>query len=141
MLLIITLFAGFLYALFDFFVSKGSSANAYLANAVFNGFAALIPLLIVLPTLLHHPAGTTSKSALTYNIIAGIILTVFSVILVKLFSHGDGLGYVLPVVYGTAIVVGAALGRVFLKEQIGPLQTIGIVLTTVGISFVAIAKH
>jgi drug/metabolite transporter (DMT)-like permease len=141
MTLIVVLLAGVLYAVFDLFVSKGSSANAYLANAVFNGLASLIPLLIVLPALIHHHAGTTSKTALVNNIIAGVVLTIFSVILVKLFAHGEGLGYILPVIYGTAIVVGALLGRVFLKEQISLLQITGILLTAVGISLVAVAKH
>lgn len=141
MALLIVLFAGVLYALFDFFVAKGSHTNAYLANAIFNGLASLIPLVIILPALLHHPAGTTTKGSFINNVIAGVILTVFSVILVKLFSQGDGLGYILPVIYGTAIVVGAILGRVFLKEEISSMQLLGIVFTAIGIGLVAVAKH
>jgi len=113
MTLLIVLFAGLFVCHFDFFVSKGSSANAYLANSIFNGLTTLIPLVIVLPLLVHHPTATTNKSALVYNILAGIVLTAFSIILVKLFSHGDSLGYVLPVIYGTAIVVGSIFGKVF----------------------------
>jgi drug/metabolite transporter (DMT)-like permease len=141
MTLLVVLLAGILYATFDFLVSKGSSANAFLANSIFNGLASLIPLLIILPLLLRHPATTANKSALIYNILAGIVLTVFSVILVKLFAHGDSLGYVLPVIYGTAIVVGSIFGRVFLKESISLLQASGILVTAVGIGLVAIAQR
>ena len=100
-----------------------------------------MPLVIFLAIKARHGAiGHTTKYGVLMNILAGVAIATFSVIFVKLFAQGGNLAYVLPVIYGSVVVIGSVLGAVFLKEHISVLQLIGIVVTAAGVSLVVAAK-
>jgi len=135
------LIAGVLYALFDFFVAKGSvHSDAFAANGIFNGIGALLPLLVFVVLRARHTQGHTSKYGVIMDVIAGVLIAVFSVILVKLFARGGNLAYVLPAIYGLVVVFGALLGHFVLKEQVSMLQMAGIVVTALGVGMIVLAK-
>lgn len=136
--------AGILYGLFGFFVSKSSAhTNAFLANAIFNTLGGLIPFAVFLFIYYRESLGRTAfidKEGWIWNIAAGITIAVFSVLLVKIFARGGDLGYVLPVVYGIALVVGTLLGYFILHEKLAFLHIAGVMLIVFGVGCVAIAK-
>lgn len=135
------LIAGVLYALFDLFVAKGSAhSDAFAANVIFNGIGALLPLIVFVVLRARHTQGHTSKYGIVMDIVAGILIAVFSVILVKLFARGGNVAYVLPAVYGVVVVFGALLGHFVLKEQVSMLQLAGIVVTAVGVGMVVLSQ-
>ncbi len=139
-LLMITI-AAVLYAVFDLLVAKASGQiDSYLTNGIFNGLAALLPLLVFLVLRSNHSSGHTTKQGIVMSLAAGIVLTVFSVLLVKIFARGGNLAYALPLIYGGAIVLGSFLGVTILKEHVSMLQLAGILVTTAGIGMVVAAK-
>lgn len=129
------------YALFGTFVAKAAGkADDYLANAIFNGLAAVIPLIIFLFMGRAKGSVAITKQGLAYTVLAGLFLTVFSVLVVKVFARGGNLAYVMPVVYGAMIALTSLLGWLVLKETIAPLQLFGIVLILAGVGCVVAAK-
>ena len=132
--------AAVLYALFGLFVAKSSTNDAFLANGIFNGMAGIIPLIIFAFLYRHNATGPVTKQGIINSIIAGLLITIFSVLLVKIFGRGGNLAYVLPMVYGGAIVIGSILGIIFLKESVSALQLGGIIFVIVGIALIAAAK-
>lgn len=129
------------YALFGTFVAKAAGrADGYIANAIFNGLAAVIPFVIFLFMGRSKDATIITKQGVLYAVLAGLFLTIFSVLVVKVFARGGNLAYVLPVVYGGAIALASLLGWLVLKESIVPLQLFGIVLILAGVGCVVAAK-
>ncbi len=97
-----------------------------MTNAIFNGMAGVIPLIVFAVLHKHNASGPVTKQGIINSIIAGVFITIFSVLLVKIFGRGGNLAYVLPLVYGGAIVFGSVLGVLFLKESVTALQLLGV---------------
>ncbi len=141
MIFLLVLIAGVLYALFDFFLAKTSSkTDVFLANTIFNGLGAALPFLVYWYLKMNKQETPTTKEGVYWSILAGVTIAIFSVLLVKIFAAGGSLGFVLPTIYGIAIVVGSLLGYIFLKEQLPLMQIVGIILTVTGIVLVGLAK-
>lgn len=140
MTLFLVLFCAVLYAIFGFFVARSSmKLDAFFANALFNAPAVFGPLLVFLAATRKNE-GAVTRGGVIDAVIAGVVLTVFSVLLVKIYARGGNLAYVMPVVYGGTVVIGSFLGWWLLKEAISPLQFAGIALVTVGIGCIIASK-
>jgi multidrug transporter EmrE-like cation transporter len=57
----------------------------------------------------------------------------------KMFQKGS-LGYVMPIVYGGAIVLSSMAGWFLFSASVNALQVAGIVLVVAGIILVAVSK-
>lgn len=141
MLLLMILMAAVLYAVFAFLVSKASGrADPFAANAIFNGLGGLLPLAAYGLVKARNNEASTTKEGIIYSLLAGVCIAIFSVMLVKIFARGGNLAYVMPLVYGVSIILGAALGYFFLKEQVSGLQLAGLGVTAIGIGMVVVSK-
>ena len=138
--LVMLLIAIVCYSIFGLFVAKtAGKLDDYLANGVFNGVASLLPMVVFL-VFSHKHSQSFTRQGFMYSVVAGVFLTVFSVLVLKVFARGGNLAYVMPVVYGGMIAVSSLLGWLVLKESIAPLQLAGIICILVGVSMVVIAK-
>ncbi|MCL4406011.1 MAG: EamA family transporter [Patescibacteria group bacterium] len=130
------------YALYDIFASRASNAiDPNLSSVIFNGLGMLIPLGIYAFYKFVKGAkfiGTTG-AGVTYSVLAGVAIAVFSIFLIKIFEKG-GLSYVVPLIYGGAIALTALVGWAVYKESVSLSQTIGIIIILAGVAVVVISK-
>jgi len=126
------------YAAFEIFASlAGGKINGWLAAVLYNGIGTLIPLLAYFLTT----KGKTTWKGVAFAAAAGVAIMMFSVLLANIFNRHGSLSYVIPVIYGVAIVISSLYGILILKEKVTTLQLLGIVFVIAGVSFIAYSKH
>jgi multidrug transporter EmrE-like cation transporter len=125
---------------FDIFVSRaGGRINDYVANGIFSVLAGVLPLLIY--AFSRSQQGTqTTKAGVIYSILAGVSVGVFSIALVKIFSHGGNLSMVSPAIYGGTIVGVSLVGWLVFKEPFSLLGAAGVATIAAGIGMVVAAR-
>ena len=135
-LIILTVLATIFYSVFVIFAGlAGGKINSWLAVVMYNAIATIIPLAIYLFT-----SAKESKTTLRGIIYAGIGVLVFSLLLARIFNRGGNLGFVIPTIYGSAIVLTTGFGWLFLKEKVTGLQTAGLALVVIGVAVIIFAK-
>jgi uncharacterized membrane protein len=72
--------------------------------------------------------------------LAGVAILLFSVLLARIFNRGGNLVYVIPLVYGGAMVLSSLFGWLFLKEKVTGLQALGLALVVFGVTCIVAAK-
>ncbi len=141
-LAILIVLAIVLYTLFDIFVAQaGNKIDSNLSAVIFNGLGALIPLVVYGFYKFSKGAKlmATTGSGMFYSVMAGVAIAVFSVLLIKIFEKG-GLAYVVPLIYGGTIVLASLTGWLIFKEAVSAMQILGVVIVTVGIAIIVLAK-
>lgn len=130
------------YALYDVFAAKaGGKIDANLGAVIINGLGTVLPLLAVgLFWLARKNEVVVNREGLGFSLLAGVAIALFSVLIMKIFASGSQLSYVIPVVYGGAIVLTAVIGLVWWKEAVNNLQLLGLAITLVGIAIVVISR-
>ncbi|HEY1835550.1 MAG TPA: hypothetical protein VGG13_01890 [Candidatus Saccharimonadales bacterium] len=136
--ILLTLVAATVYAGFAIFARlAGDNVNSWLASILYNGIGTVVPLVVYLAL---NAKGKTSMRGVVFASLAGVCIMLFSVLLARIFTRGGNLGYVIPTVYGGAILLSTIYGWLFLKDKVGGLQLVGLVLLTAGIVLQVVAK-
>ena len=126
------------YALFEVFAGlAGGKIKDWLAAVLYNCIGTVIPLVVYLST---KAEGKSTARGIIYASLAGVGIMLFSVLLARLFNRGGNLSYVIPTIYGTAIVLSSLFGYLFLKEKVGNLQLVGLCLIIAGVLCVILSK-
>lgn len=140
LILVLIIAATVLYTIFNLFVAKtGGAINDNLSAAIFNGLGGIIPLIIYFAVKSKGGVATT-KHGLVYALLAGITISAFSIILVSIFSRAANVSFVLPVIYGGTVVLGAIAGIVLFKESVSLTGLVGLGVTTIGLIMVVYSR-
>lgn len=135
---ILIILCAIFYTVFEVFAGlAGGKVNDWLAAVLYNGIGTVVPLAVYFAS---SAKGKTTWKGVLYASLAGVGIMLFSVLLARVFNKGGNLSYVIPAIYGTAIVMSALFGFLFLKEKLALLQVIGLAFVVVGVSFIVIAK-
>jgi len=127
------------YSAFEIFAGlAGGKVDGWLAAVLYNGIGTVIPLIVYFAATVK---GKTTLRGIIYASLAGISIMLFSVLLANVFNKGGNLAYVIPVIYGIAIVISSVFGLLFLKDKVTSLEIIGLVLVIVGVTCVALSKY
>ena len=138
-LIILTVLATIFYCMFVIFAGlAGGKINSWLAVVMYNAIATIIPLAIYLFTSAKE--SKTTLKGIIFAGLAGIGIMIFSILLAKIFNKGGNLGFVVPTIYGSAIVLTTGFGWLFLKEKVSGLQAAGLALVVVGVAMIIFAK-
>ena len=136
--IVLLAFCAVFYALFEIFAGlAGGKINDWLAAVLYNGTGTVIPLIVYISTTTK---GKTTVRGAIYAGLAGVGIMLFSVLLARLFNRGGNLSYVIPTIYGAAIVISSIYGYIFLKEKIGNLQLMGLCFVVAGVFFIVLSK-
>jgi bacterial/archaeal transporter family protein len=138
-LLLMMLLCALFYAGFEIFAGlAGGKINNWLAVVFYNGIGTIIPLIVYFAVT--NKGRTTSKGVIFAGL-AGVSIMIFSVLLANVFNRGGNLSYVIPVIYGVAILLSSLYGLILLKDKVSALEIIGLILVILGVGCVALAKH
>jgi uncharacterized membrane protein len=141
-MIFLLILAVILYAIFITFVSRaGGKIDDGLGGFIFNGIGAVVPLVVFVAMRASHAKGMlpTSKNGVLYSVIAGVAIGLFTLVVMKIFQKGS-LGYVMPIIYGGAVVLSSLAGWFLLSATVNALQVAGILLVVAGIVLVGISK-
>lgn len=128
------------YTLSTILTSRASlRLNAPLAATITNLVSVLLPLVLFLAWKNRNNM-PVSKTGLLYAIGAGISIAIFTVLLTFLFSRAENVSFIMPVLYGGTIVLGALVGVLLFREALSPVGMAGIFLISAGISCVIYAR-
>ena len=126
------------YAGFQIFAAlAGGKIDNWLAVVLYNGLSAVLALSLYVSL---RAKGKTTFQGIMLATLAGVSILAFSVVLARIFSKGGNLAYVIPTMYGSAIVLSSLFGWWMLKEQLNILQAIGLGLVVLGVLCVIISK-
>lgn len=143
-ILLLTAISVILYALFGIFLARmGGKINENLGATIFTAIASLIPLFYLFYEKFvgKVSAVATTKTGVIYAVLAGIVIAVWNVIVLIIFSKGGNLSYVYPVIYGAgAIAIPSLVGWLFFKEAITLMQGGGILLILIGVALIIFSK-
>jgi uncharacterized membrane protein len=115
----------------------GGKVDSWLAAILYNSFGAVIPAFVY---FLSRTKGKTTISGIIFAALAGIAILLFSLLLARIFNKGGNLSYVIPLIYGGAIIISSLFGWLFLKDKISVLQGAGLCLIAIGVACVVMAK-
>jgi uncharacterized membrane protein len=112
--------------------------NSNLFGTAVNFLATLAPLGLyaLVSQQRHTPAGST-KTGLIWALIGGICIGLFTIAIAYVFSVGENVSFVTPLIYGGAVLIASLVGILFFKEKVSSLQLIGLLLIVAGIVSVA----
>lgn len=137
-LIALILICSLFYAGFEILASlAGGRINDWLAAVLYNGIGTVIPLVVYFLTA----KGKTTWKGIAFASLAGVAIMLFSVLLAHIFNRHGNLSYVIPVIYGVAIVISSLYGILVAKDKTTTLELLGILLVIVGVGFIAFSKH
>lgn len=131
-----------LYAIFIIFVSRaGGKIDDGLGGFIFNGVGAIAPIIAFVIMKASHVKGMlpTTKDGVLYSVLAGVAIGLFTIVIMKIFQKGS-LGYVMPIVYGGAVLLSSVAGWLWFSASINTLQVVGLLLVVAGIVLVGVSK-
>jgi drug/metabolite transporter (DMT)-like permease len=114
------------------------SLSASLISVV--GVALPLCYYVLTVVLFNRDAVETTPRGVGLSLVAGVAIAAFSVGLINVFARGE-VGYTFPLVYGGAIVLGAAAGWLLLNQRPNALHLAGLAVTSLGIGMVAFANR
>lgn len=137
-MLVLLLVCSLFYALYEVFASlAGGRIDEWLAAVLYNGIGTVIPLVVYFAA---HAKGKTTTRGIFFATLAGVMIMLFSVFLARIFNKGGNLGYVVPTIYGIAILLSSLFGWLVLKQKVSSLQLVGLGLVLVGVACIVFAK-
>lgn len=111
-----------------------------LATFIYNCVAGVLPFIVYFYGRVRGaPMMESTQAGMLYAVLSGVMLSAFSLVLLRIFDKG-GVGYTVPLIYGGTIVFTSLVGWLVFKEQIPLLQGIGIVVMLAGMGLVVYSR-
>lgn len=138
---ILILLSAFFYGAYNFFLKVSSGSINQILGAVILQFVATLTggAALVFLKLINAPLQFSSKGV-TLAIFAGISVGLAEILSFYIFSKGISLSVGMPIIVGGSVLVGSALGIIFLKESLTLVQYFAIALVTAGISILLLRQ-
>ena len=114
------------------------AADPIVVAAITNTISALIPILIIIPTI-GKMSVQNQRMGMIMAVCGGLLIALFVILLNKAFVQNK-VAIVSPIVFGGSIFLSAILSYFFLKEKISMFQGIGMGLILFGIIFITYAR-
>ena len=130
------------YAIFIIALSRSAGKlDDALGATLFSVISAILPLFMYLAAKASKPKEMvpTTKHGILMIVLAGVAVGVFNLLVLKIFQKGS-LGYVMPLVYGGAILLSSLAGWLWFSAAINTWQVVGILLVVAGILTVGFAR-
>jgi bacterial/archaeal transporter family protein len=136
--LVWALLAAAFFGAYNFFIKVSSGHIHEVAGAVIlQVVAAVLGLILLLYLKWRGVVLDISPKGVSFAVLAGVAVGLSEITSFYLFSRGVSVSSGLPVVLGGSVIVGTALGMLFLRETINPLQVLAIGMIVAGVAILA----
>ncbi len=134
------LIATFGYALMLVGFSRGPLyTNPHLVGVLINCVGAFVPFVLFVSTGMRLD-GVNDFKGICWALAAGVGIAAFTLAMARIFSLGENLGFVTPLVYGGSLVLVTIAGTMMFRERIALLQLCGLILVVTGIACIAFSR-
>lgn len=134
------LIATFGYTLMLVGFSRGPLyTNPHLVGVLINCVGAFVPLVLFVSSGMRLD-GTNDFKGICWALAAGVGIAAFTLAMARIFSLGEKLGFVTPLVYGGSLVLVTIAGTLMFRERIVVLQLCGLLLVVTGIACIAFSR-
>jgi uncharacterized membrane protein len=135
---ILTAVCALFYALFAICAGMaGGSIDNWLASVLYNGVGTVVPLIVY---LCGAGTGKTTWKGATWATVAGVGVMLFSVVLARIYNRGGNVSFMVPALYGGAILITSTFGWIVLRERVTWLGGAGLALILLGIACIVTAQ-
>jgi uncharacterized membrane protein len=115
--------------------------DSNLFGAVVNIIGTIIPLSLFMVALQQKTSAPLTGKGLSYAIFGGLAIGTFIVLITKIFSSGQNLSYVSPLVWGGGILIATIVGITVFGEKVNILSVVGILTIITGISVLSYSSY
>ncbi len=137
-IVLLTIACAFFYSIFAVSARlAGGNIDEWLASVFYNGVGMAVPLVVYFSS---EVKGRATTRGLFFATLAGVAIMLFSVVLGRIYNRGGHLAFVVPTLYGIAIVSTSIFGWLALKEKVSALSGMGVALIVAGIACVVTAR-
>jgi transporter family protein len=126
------------YGTYNVFIKLSSGHIHQIAGAlILQIVAALLGTGVLVFLKIKQVPLEISSRGVWYAVLAGVFVGLAEIFSFVVFSKGVNASTGISIIIGGSVVVGAAIGFLFLKESMPPLQFIGLLLIVAGIVMVS----
>lgn len=118
--------------------SASRNANTNLVAFLTNISSAIIPFLVILPSL-SKKSFENYRYGVWMAILGGLVVGLFVMALAKSFTQNK-VGIVAPVVYGGTILLSTVLSYFVFKEKLSLAEGLGLALVLAGLAVIIYAR-
>ena len=118
--------------------SASRNANTNLVSFLNTSFSAIIPFIIIAPSL-SKKTFQNHKYGVLMAILSGLVVSLFVLALSKSFTQNK-IGIVAPVVYGGTILLSTVLSYFVFKEKLSLSEGLGLALVLAGLAVIIYAR-
>src|SRR3990167_2777280 len=118
--------------------SASRNANTNLVSFLNTSFSAIIPFIIIAPSL-SKKTFQNHKYGVLMAILSGLVVSLFVLSLTKSFTQNK-VGIITPVVFGGAILITTVVSYFVFKEKLSLLEGTGLAIILAGLAVVIYAR-
>lgn len=126
------------YGTYNVFIKLSSGHIHQIAGAlILQIVAALLGAGVLLFLKIKEVPLEISTRGIWYAVLAGVFVGLAEIFSFVVFAKGVDASTGISIIIGGSVVVGAAIGFLFLKESMPPLQLLGLLFIVAGIALVS----
>lgn len=130
----LALLTAFFYGTYNFFIKVSSGhINQIVGAVILQIVAALLGGVALLFLKISNTPLLVSQKGVIYAAIAGVFVGLAEITSFYVFSKGVSASSGIPVIIGGSIIVGTALGLLFLKESYSWIQFVAVAFIITGV--------
>jgi uncharacterized membrane protein len=115
--------------------------NPDLFGTIVNLFGMLVPMVLYFGYRMTNKVVVTSPGGWRWALVGGLSIALFTITLTRVFSLGENVSFVTPLVYGGAVLIASLSGVLFFHEKMPVAGLFGALLIVLGIGLVAFATY
>lgn len=116
--------------------------NSNILGGIINFLGTLVPIgLFVLYASQRYVVSGHKILGYVWALVGGIGIGVFTIVMTKLYSSGQNVSFISPLVYGGAVFLASAVGVVIYKEKLLLPQLVGMISIVIGILLISFATY
>ena len=133
--LIFAFLSAFFLSLTDLFTKLSSDKINNIFGSLIINLAATITMIVALLIIKSKGEDVFSfkTNGIIYSVLAGIVVAIATIFVLKMFSGGVNLSTAVPVVRIGIIIIGSLIGIILLKESISLRYIAGFLISLVGL--------
>lgn len=126
------------FGFYNFFTKLASDKFSFsIVLMLTSGVAFLVAIITTIILKFNGSSLVFSKNYLTFPILAGLFTGFAEIFYILMFSKNAPLSIGNPLVVGGTVAVAVILGVLILREPINIFKIVGIILTIIGLIFLA----
>lgn len=138
---IMVLLAALAYGISIVALKGAQFMDSNLFATVMNFIGGLLPISLYLWLMKNGKTDPNTTKGLAYAVVGGLAIGAFIILVSKIFSSGQNLSFISPLVWGGGILFATLIGVIVYKEPLGVWNSFGVLTITAGILMISYSSY